>query len=95
MRFARFNNVEARLGVKMKKSKLYLIGVQGGVEPSVIGPFKNEFTRDESARAVHKQQKADDSLFWADVDGAGRLMVGSYIHAFFREGGMLTTERGA
>ena len=68
----------------MTKS-LYLIGVEGGVEPFTRGPFQNEAGRDEAAKAIHKRQRSDDSLFWADVDEGGGLVVGPYVAGFFWE----------
>ncbi len=64
---------------------LYLIGVHQGVEPFVQGPFQDENKRDFAAKSTHRKQKADDSLFWADVDQAGGLIEGSYMAGFFRE----------
>jgi hypothetical protein len=31
------------------------------------------------------KQKKDDSLFWADVDNSGGLIVESYMGGFFRK----------
>ena len=64
---------------------LYLIGGHQGVEPFVQGPFQDENKRDSAAKSTHREQKADDSLFWADIDQTGGLIVGSYIAGFFRE----------
>ena len=63
----------------------YLIDVHGGVEPIVRGPFREQGERDDAAKMIHRSQKEDDSLFWADVDEDGGLIVGSYIANFFRE----------
>jgi len=65
--------------------KLYLIGVYQGVEPFVQGPFQHEDERDIAAKSIHRKQKMDDSLFWADVDEAGGLIVESYMAGFFWE----------
>ncbi|MBW1707725.1 MAG: hypothetical protein JRJ86_21625 [Deltaproteobacteria bacterium] len=66
----------------MKKT-LYLIGVHQGVEPFVRGPFQDEDERDIEAKSIHRKQRMDDSLFWADVDKVGGLIVGSYMAGFF------------
>ena len=66
----------------MKKS-YFLIEVQGGVKPVTRGPFQNEMDRDERAKSIHKALRCDDSSFWADVDEAGSLIVGSYKAGFF------------
>ena len=64
---------------------LYLIGVHQGVEPFLRGPFQDEEERDIAAKSIHRKQKVDDSLFWADVDESKGLIVGSFIAGFFRE----------
>ena len=66
----------------MKKT-YYLIEVQGGIEPFTRGPFQDEHERDVRAKSIHKALSLDDSLFWADVDEAGDLIVGSYTAGFF------------
>jgi hypothetical protein len=63
--------------------KLYLIAVYQGVEPYVHGPFQDEDERDIAAKNIHMKQKKDDSLFWADVDKPGGLIVESYMGGFF------------
>jgi hypothetical protein len=68
----------------MKKT-YYLIEVRGGIEPVTRGPFQDECERDDSAKDFHKALGLDDSLFWADVEEAGRLIVGSYTGGFFSE----------
>lgn len=68
----------------MKKT-YYLIEVQGGIEPLTRGPFQDEHERDDRAKSIHKALRLDDSLFWADVDEAGDLIVGSYTAGFFYE----------
>ena len=68
----------------MEKS-LYLIGIHQGVEPFVQGPFQDEDERDIAAKSIHRKQKVDDSLFWADVDEDGGLIVESYTAGFFWE----------
>jgi hypothetical protein len=65
------------------KKTYYLIEVQGGIEPLTRGPFQDEHERDVRAKSIHKALSLDDSLFWADVDEAGGLIVGSYIAGFF------------
>ncbi len=63
----------------------YLIDIHRGLEPFCRGPFGEEGERDDIAKMIHRTQREDDSLFWADVDGEGGLMVGSYIANFFCE----------
>ena len=68
----------------MKKT-YYLIEVQGAIEPLTRGPFQDEHERDDRAKSIHTALRLDDSLFWADVDEAGGLIVGSYTANFFYE----------
>jgi hypothetical protein len=69
----------------VKTRGFYLIEVRGGLEPFVIGPFSEGNARDGAAKAIHKSQTEDDSLFWANIDDQGGLEVGSYIAGFFLE----------
>jgi len=63
----------------------YLIEVHGGVEPFARGPFREEEERDDVAKIIHRTQKEDTGLFWADADEGGGLIVGSYMAGFFWE----------
>ena len=68
------------------KKKYYLIEVQQGVEPVTYGPFQTEYKCDNAAKKIHKKQRSDDSLFWANTDDSGGLIVGSYIAGLFIQG---------
>jgi hypothetical protein len=63
----------------------YLLTVEGGVEPSVQGPYQTEDERDHAAKQIHRGQEDDDSLFWADIDEGAVLTVGPYTAGFFLE----------
>ncbi len=65
------------------RRRYYLIGVEQGVEPFTIGPFRTAKERDAIAQQVHDNQEEDDSLFWANIDEKGLLIVGSFAAAFF------------
>jgi hypothetical protein len=65
------------------KTKYYLLEVEGGVEPIVRGPYHTKRERDNAAKQIRRRQQEDDSLFWADIDGAGTLSVGTYTACFF------------
>ena len=67
------------------KKKYYLLVVEGGVEPSVQGPYQTEDERDRAAKEIHREQEEDDGLFWADIDEGAVLTVGSYTAGFFWE----------
>ena len=68
----------------MKKG-YYLLGVEGGVEPTVHGPYATIDEQENAAKQIHPEQEDDDSLFWAEVDETGVLTVGSYGAGFFWE----------
>lgn len=66
--------------------KHYLLWIEGDVEPTVLGPFKDEEQRDK--RAFDSRRLVNDgkgSLFMATVDPTGRLSVDPYSSAFFSE----------
>ena len=65
------------------KKQYYLIEVQQGIEPFVRGPYLTDRKRNNTAKRLRQGQKEDDCLFWADVDGLGKLTVGPYIAGFF------------
>ena len=67
----------------MKKT-YHLIEVRRGLEPITQGPFLEENERDDAAKAIHRAQSDEDSLFWADTDEQGGLSVGSYMADFFQ-----------
>jgi hypothetical protein len=63
----------------------YLLAIEGGVEPSVRGPYQTEDERDHTAKEIHRRQAGNDSLFWADIDDVAVLSVGAYTAGFFWE----------
>jgi hypothetical protein len=65
------------------KRNYYFLEVDGGVEPSFHGPYHTEHERDNVAKQIHRRQQEDDALFWADIDEAGILAVGTYMAGFF------------
>ena len=65
------------------KKNYYLLEVEGGVEPIVCGPYRTKHERDKAAKQIRRKQQENDSLFWADIDGAGTLSVGTYTAGFF------------
>ena len=70
----------------------YRVEVHGGPEPHSWGPFREEKDRDDIAKIIHRAQKEDDSLFWANVNEERGLVVGSYLASFFLEGYDLMTD---
>ena len=67
------------------KKIYYLLEVEGGVEPTIHGPYPTKLERDNAAKKIHQRQEENDSLFWADIDEAGILAVGPYTAGFFWE----------
>jgi hypothetical protein len=65
------------------KKNYYLLEIEGGVEPVVHGPYHTKYKRDNAAKQIRQMQQEDDGLFWADVDEAGTLAVGTYTAGFF------------
>jgi hypothetical protein len=65
------------------KNNHYLLEVEGGVEPTVHGPYPTKHERDNTAKQIRRRQQEDDGLFWADIDEAGSLAVGTYTAGFF------------
>jgi len=68
----------------MKKTR-YLLAVEGGVEPSVQGPYQTEDERDYATKQIRRRQEEDGGLFWADIDEGAALTVGAYTAGFFWE----------
>ncbi len=68
----------------MKKT-YYLLGVEGGVEPTVHGPYATIDEQENAGKQIHREQEEDDSLFWAEVEEEGALTVGAYTAGFFWE----------
>jgi len=65
------------------KKNYYLIEIEGGVEPTVQGPYQTEPERDNAAKQIRRRQEEDDGLFWVDIDERGTLAIGSYMASFF------------
>ena len=65
------------------KNNYYLIEVEGGVEPTVHGPYHTKHERDNAAKQIRRRQQEDNALFWADIAEAGILAVGPYTAGFF------------
>ena len=65
------------------KKILYLLTVEGCVEPYIQGPYQTEDDRDHAAKQIHRGQEEDDGLFWADIDEEAVLTIGPYTAGFF------------
>jgi len=68
-------------------STYYLIAVEGGIEPSLHGPYDTIEERNEDAREIAKgQDPGSDGLFPLDQEDDGHLSIGAY------PGGFLASE---
>lgn len=68
-------------------STYYLIAVEGGIEPSLHGPYDTIEERDEDAREIAKDQDpGSDGLFPLDQEDDSHLSIGAY------PGGFLASE---
>lgn len=68
--------------------ELYLIEVEGGIEPTLHGPYTSEDTRNREARTIREGQDneySDDVIFWLDVAADGKPTIGTYSGAFFEK----------
>lgn len=54
--------------------KLYLLVIEGDVEPSVKGPYKTDRSRLAAARRI-RAKSDEDGVYRANVDEAGVLRV--------------------
>jgi hypothetical protein len=71
------------LGESSKNEEELLLEVEAGVELTAHGPYRTKYERDSAAKQIRRDQREDDSLFWADINGAGTLTVGTYTAGFF------------
>lgn len=63
-----------------RQMKHYLIGVEDGLYPSVVGPFDTPEVCLQKAIELRSKQSDTDALFWASVNSDGALDVGYYLH---------------
>ena len=68
----------------MMIKKRLIVLVEGGVEPSFLGPFKSQQARNTAA--LERRNKSDqDGIFWLNVYTNGKLEIGSYSAAFMED----------
>lgn len=63
---------------------IWLVIVEGDVEPSMRGPFADEAARDEAAKQ-HRltDPQMEDGIFPLDIDANGLPDIGAYSGGFF------------
>lgn len=74
--------------------KHYLVFVEDDIEPTVLGHFKSEDSRDEIARGLRKKHGPEHGLFPLDIDSKGMPKMYSYSGGFFDEEFMKKFEGG-
>lgn len=73
------HEVDARTGI-------YLVFVEGDIEPQIIGPFADAEERDSTAHELRRECGEDHGIFMLNVDPAnGKPTMGAYCGGFFRE----------
>ena len=56
--------------------KFYVLAVEGGITPTLFGPYDDEEIRDTVGSAVHgRQDPATDATFALDVDEDGQVQI--------------------
>ena len=67
--------------------KLYLFIAEMGIEPTIIGPFKDDEERDIEAlkHRIEDGYESDDSIFKLDIDDDGVPHTFSYSGGFFED----------
>jgi len=64
--------------------KRFVLQVEGGVEPMLVGPFKSAKKRDRSARKIRNANE-EDGVFWLNVTSKGRVDLGAYTNGFMED----------
>ena len=65
--------------------RYYLLPVWGGVEPSVLGPYRTEAERDRKARSLRKDDPEDaPGIFMLDIPSRGDPRARAYRAGFLQ-----------
>ena len=70
---------EPILDTFMVKDQFYLVAVEGCVEPSLHGPYKDMRALRRAARKARAKQDIEDALFWMSITETGEPNIGSFI----------------
>lgn len=57
---------------------LYLIIVEGDVEPDIGGPYADEAARDKRARELREEHGDETGIYMLDIDEQGNPTSGAY-----------------
>jgi len=56
--------------------KYYVLSIEGGINPELVGPYDNEEHRDADGKAIHDDQDPDtDATFALDIDTDGTAEI--------------------
>jgi hypothetical protein len=65
---------------------IYLVFVEGDIEPRIVGPFADGDERDKKARELRREHGQDHGIFMLDVEpGNGVPSIDAYCGGFFME----------
>ena len=65
---------------------IYLVFVEGDIEPRIVGPFADGDKRDRKARELRREHGRDHGIFMLDVEPSSRVpSIDAYCGGFFME----------
>jgi len=65
---------------------IYLVFVEGDIEPRIVGPFANGDERDRKAKELRREHGRDHGIFMLDVEpSTGAPSIDAYCGGFFME----------
>ena len=65
---------------------IYLVFVEGDIEPRIVGPFVDGDERDKKARELRRENGRDHGIFMLDVEPtSGAPSIDAYCGGFFME----------
>jgi hypothetical protein len=73
-------------------TRRFLIQMEGGLEPTVRGPYATEAGRDWAARDIHRKMDEDDNLIAVDIHQVGPDDNHPVIKAYAFSGGFFEEE---
>jgi len=65
---------------------IYLVFVEGDIEPRIVGPFADDDARDRKARELRQEHGQDHGIYMLNITPAsGAVTIAAYSGAFFME----------
>jgi hypothetical protein len=65
---------------------IYLVFVEGDIDPRIVGPFADGDERDKKARELRREHGRDHGIFMLDVEPMSRVpSIDAYCGGFFME----------